>query len=60
MNIALGTINICCWGNLLVSSHPRSVYLRREGEASCRRDNEHDAPHGTSALFDGRLDRRAV
>jgi hypothetical protein len=36
------------------------MYLRRAGEASCRRDNEHDAPHGTGALFDDRLGRRAV
>jgi hypothetical protein len=38
-NIILGTINIFCRGNLLVFCHPRSVYLRRAGEASCRRDN---------------------
>jgi hypothetical protein len=38
-NITLGTINICCRGNPLVSCRPRSVYLRRAGEASYRRDN---------------------
>jgi hypothetical protein len=30
------------------------------GKLSCRRDNEHSLPHGTGALFDDRLDRRAV
>jgi hypothetical protein len=30
------------------------------GETSCRRDDVHSAPHGTGALFDDRLDRRAV
>jgi hypothetical protein len=30
------------------------------GKPSCRRDNEHGPPHGTGALFDDRLDRRAV
>jgi hypothetical protein len=47
-------------GDLLVPWHPRSVYPRRAGEASCRRGNEHSASHGTDALFDDRLDRRAV
>jgi hypothetical protein len=33
---------------------------RRVGEASRIRDDEHNAPHGTGALFDNRLNRRAV
>jgi hypothetical protein len=30
------------------------------GKLSCGRDNEHNPPHGIGALFDDRLDRRAV
>jgi hypothetical protein len=36
------------------------AYPRRAGEVSCRRDNGHSAPHGIGALFDDRLDGRAI
>jgi hypothetical protein len=59
-NIALGTINICCRGNPLVSCRLRSMYPWRAGEASCRREDGYSAPLGTGALSTNELVRHAV
>jgi hypothetical protein len=59
-NIALGTINICCRGNPLVSCSPRSVYPWRVGEASCGREDGCSASLGTGTLSANRLVRHAI